>query len=63
MCDKECFANLDGQCLCLVEPFKGDCPFQRTDITMKDQCDDIKRYNSKKSTWNERISEDYIRTR
>ena len=63
MCDKECFANLDGECQCLATPFVGDCPFQRNDITMNDQMKDIDRYNSRKSTWNERLSEDYIRTR
>lgn len=62
MCNRECFANLDGQCLCLDTPYVGECPFQRTDITMKDQCDDIKRYNSKKSVYNERLREDYYRT-
>ena len=62
-CTKECFANLDGACLCLDTPFVDDCPFQRTDITMKDQCDDIKRYNSKKALNDDEIKKYYFRTR
>jgi len=57
MCNKECFANLDGKCQCLDTPFVDNCPFQRADITMQDQIRDIERYNSRKSLWNERAEE------
>ena len=59
MCDKECFANLNGEYQCLDTPYVGDCPFQRTDITMQGQIKDIERYNSKKSFWHERFKENY----
>lgn len=49
-CDRECFANLDGTCLALQEiPRRGECPFRRTDITMKQQYADIALHNSQKS--------------
>lgn len=57
MCEKECFANLNGKCLCLDTPYVGDCPFQRTDITMQRQSEDMQRYNSRKSLNNERFKE------
>ena len=53
-CDKECFANKDGECQALTEPIKGGCSFQRTDITMEQQIADMTRYNSNKSLNNER---------
>ena len=63
MCNKECFANLDGVCLCLDEPYEGDCPFQRNDINMKDQYDAIKRYSSRASVGYEQFTERSKRTR
>ena len=50
-CDKECFANKDGECAALTEPIKGECPFRRTDITMEQQKADMAAYNSKGSIW------------
>lgn len=53
-CDKECFANKDGECQALTEPIKGECPFQKTDITMEQQIADMAIYNSNKNLKNDR---------
>lgn len=43
-CDKECFANLDNKCQALSVSYRGECPFQRTDITMEEQMRSTKGY-------------------
>ena len=49
-CNRECFANCEGMCRALAEiPKDGECPFRRTDISMKKQYEDITLYNSQKS--------------
>ena len=48
-CGKECFANIYGKCQALTEPYRGECPFRRTDITMEQQCKDMEGYYSKNS--------------
>ena len=50
-CEKECFANLGGRCMALSESYRGECPFQRKDITMAEQNEAIAEYNSKGSIW------------
>ena len=52
-CDKECFANQFGKCTVLTEAIRGKCPFQRNDITMKQQHSDIMKYNSTRSVYGE----------
>ncbi len=50
VCKRECFANYEGLCRALIEiPEKGECPFRRTDITMRKQNLDMQLYNSTKS--------------
>ena len=49
-CNRECFANHNGECGALAEtPKTGECPFRRTDISMKKQYADIALHNSRKS--------------
>ena len=49
-CNRECFANHEGMCKSLTEtPKTGECPFRRTDITMRKQNLDMQLYNSTKS--------------
>ena len=43
-CSKECFANYNGYCFALTESYIGECPFQRTDITMEEQMRSTKGY-------------------
>jgi len=48
-CDKECFANRDNHCLALSVSYRGECPFQRTDITMDDQVKQMIKYDSRRN--------------
>ena len=48
-CDKECFANKDKHCLALAVSIRGECPFQRTDITMEDQVKQMIKYDSRRN--------------
>ena len=49
-CNRECFANHNGECRALAEtPRTGECPFRRTDINMQDQYADMALHNSMKS--------------
>ena len=36
-CNRTCFAQKYGRCQALAKTPIGDCPFQRTDITMEEQ--------------------------
>lgn len=54
-CDKECFANRQGECMALSEAIKGKCPFQRTDISMSRQDADIIRYGSRSALKDYRV--------
>ncbi len=46
LCNKACFASKNGRCLALKEVIPLDCPFQRTDITIDQQEEDILVYSS-----------------
>lgn len=49
-CNRECFANHNGECRALTEiPETGECPFRRTDITLQKQYADMALHNSQKS--------------
>lgn len=51
VCTKECFANENGQCKALTQAPRGECSFQRSDITMQDQKRDMEYYDSRKSIY------------
>ncbi len=51
-CEKKCFASIGGKCAALETAIQKDCPFQRTDITMRQQMRDIERYSYLKDYYN-----------